>query len=159
MIFTGMPRTLSWESRQLNAELGDAVTSLSWLADDVNEEERRALWFLNEVARTDTKLAKATVTIPWFTDGLDEEEAALMAILASVVSTSPELYADMLRTRPHSSQNRYPQSGRGSEHMDFSEHPLPCGRRLVDRHRGHGAYRRGASRNTIPHNRRYPSHR
>ena len=69
------------------------------MADDVNEEERRALWFLNEVARTDTKLAKATVTIPWFTDGLDEEEAALMAILASVVSTSPELYADMLRTR------------------------------------------------------------
>ena len=78
-------------------ELAREISGHSWFEQRVTLGSYVLGSLIRLASRETDDLSKLTGQ-PWFADGLDDEEAALVVTLGWAVASSPELYADLLRT-------------------------------------------------------------
>ena len=76
----------------LDAELGESIANLAWVADGPSKDEADDLaWFADELAAESVDVAKSVVGYDWFTDGLTRREISLLESLVLPARHSPEL--------------------------------------------------------------------
>ena len=74
-----------------DADLGNAVARISWVTDQVNEEEAGVLRTLRNIADTSPELAKQVVSYPWLGDYLTYTEPQFIEALRDIASKDIKL--------------------------------------------------------------------
>ncbi len=75
----------------LDANAGDTIVRLPWVADGITEIEWRAIASLAWLVDTDTALAQRVVALPWAADYITDNERLVIAELASLADTDTAL--------------------------------------------------------------------